>query len=59
MDNVEIYIGLIATAFANGTNENIDAIEAFEDAHPGIGDEAYVAGGPYEYDITNGIVYSV
>jgi len=52
------YLALVAAYLKNSTEANVDAVEAFEEAHPGIGDAAYQAGGPYEYDLVNGIVYS-
>ena len=57
MNNVEIYIDLVKAVLANGSDENIDAIDDFEAANPGIEDEVYKAGGPYEYDFLNGVVY--
>jgi len=60
MNNVEIYIDLVKAVLANGSDENIDAIDAFEAANPGIEDEVYKAGGPElqrMYDLLNGVVY--
>lgn len=52
------YLALVAAYLKNSTEANVDAVEAFEAANPGIGDATYQAGGPYEYDTVAGIVYS-
>ena len=56
MTNVEIYIDLVKTVLEYGFDENIDALDAFEAANPGIEDEVYKAGGPYGYDFLNGVL---
>ena len=52
------YLDLVAAYLADSTDANVDAVEAFEEANPGVADAAYQAGGPYEYDPVAGIVYS-
>jgi len=55
-ENITTYLALIAAAFAASTENNIDAIDEFEDAHPGIADAAYQAAGPMSYEIISGVV---
>ena len=54
---IATYLALVAKAFANMTDANVDAVEAFEAAHPGIEDASYQAGGPYTYDPLAGVVH--
>ena len=54
---IEIYLDLIANAFENTSFANIEAIDAFENVHPEVVDQSYVAGGPLDYDILSGIVH--
>jgi hypothetical protein len=54
--NVEYYLNLVAKAIKTMADEDIDAIEAYEAKYPEIADATYQAGGPYEYDILNGVV---
>ena len=35
----------------------IDAIEAFEEKHPTVGDDVYKANGPYEMDLLTGNIH--
>ncbi len=56
MENIKIYLALIAAYMANSTEANVDAVEAFEAAHPGIGDAAYQSAGPMSYEIVAGVV---
>jgi len=56
MNEVNEYLDLIAAYLANSTDANVDAIEAFEAAHPGIADAAYKAAGPMSYEIVSGVV---
>ena len=54
--NIDTYLALIAAAFANATDANVDAVESYEAAYPEVIDAAYVAGGPYAYDPVAGVV---
>jgi hypothetical protein len=44
MDPVTTYLKLVERVFNNATQANIDAVEAFERAHPSVVDEAYRRG---------------
>jgi len=50
------YLDLVSEFLKNSTIENEDAIEALEEAHPGLADAVYQAGGPYEYDLLTNTV---
>lgn len=56
MNNVEIYLALIAKAFNVASVENIEAVEAFEAANPEVVDDAYQAAGPMSYEVVSGVV---
>ena len=55
---INVYLELVANYLARSTDANVDALEEFVAEHPGIEDAAYQAGGPYEYDIITGTVYT-
>ena len=55
-DNIITYLALVAAVFAASTQANIDAIEDFEAAHPGIEDDVYQAAGPGSWNIITGRV---
>lgn len=55
-NNVNTYLKLVASYMANSSEENADAVEAFEAANPSVIDEAYVAAGPLSYEIVSGTV---
>lgn len=58
MNLVSTYLELVRIALASATDANVDAVEAFEAAHPEVIDLAYQADGPYEYDPVTGTVYA-
>jgi len=55
-DIIAQYLALTATALAAPTDANIDAIDAFEAAHPEVIDAAYHAAGPLVYEPVTGTV---
>jgi hypothetical protein len=56
--NIEYYLELVAKALDTMADEDIDAVDNYEAEYPEVVDASYKAGGPYEYDILNGVVYS-
>lgn len=59
MNIVNTYLDLVAAYLACPTRANEDAIEAFEDLHPTVGDDAYRAAGRLSYEVVTGVVTRV
>lgn len=57
-NTVTEYMDLVAAALASPTDAHIDAVEAFEAAHPEVIDAAYQQAGPMTYDPVAGVVYT-
>ena len=53
MKNVKEYLSLVATAIKDSTEANINAVDAFESAHPEVVDASYQSLGKVEYDVVN------
>jgi hypothetical protein len=59
MNNVTIYLELVAAYFAVASESNAAAIDAFEDSQPEVIDAAYASAGPMSYEIVSGVVTSI
>ena len=59
MNNVNIYLELIAAYFAVASEDNANAVESIEMAHPEVVDAAYVAAGPLAYEIVSSTVTTI
>jgi hypothetical protein len=58
MMNIDFYLELVATALNTMSDDDMNAVEDYEDDYPEVVDASYKAGGSYEYDPLNGVVHS-
>jgi len=54
--SVDYYLELVAKSLKTMSEEDMDAVEAYESEYPEVVDASYQAGGPYEYDVLKGVV---